>query len=68
MIYCYYIANRLASLHKILANGNDCDDKPVKIGRFDTDAQAKDACLKHYAKACSMARAAGREEPKIMWT
>lgn len=67
MIYCYYIANNLASLHKIKDDGDDYDEKPIKIGRFNTDAQAKDACLKHYEKACKMAKAANRNEPKIMW-
>jgi len=67
MIYCYYIAQKLASLHKMQTNGNDCDDKPKKIGRFASDAEAKKACQEHYEKACKMARAAGREEPKLMW-
>lgn len=65
MIYCYYIANRLASLHKMHTNGKDCDDKPVKIGRFDNEEDAKKACLKHYEKACRMAVNAGRDKPEI---
>lgn len=67
MIYCYYVANKLASLHKMHTNGNDCDDKPVKIGRFASDALAKQACLKHYERACTMAVNAGRDKPHIMW-
>lgn len=67
MIYCYYIANRLASLHKI-KDGDDYDEKPIKIGRFETEQQAKEACLKHYEKACKMARASNRKEPQILWT
>lgn len=67
MIYCYYVGQKLASLHKMHTNGNDCDSKPVKIGRFASDAEAKNACLAHYEKACTMARNAGRDEPKIMW-
>lgn len=68
MIYCYYIANGLASLHKIKDDGDDYDQKPVKIGRFDDAQKAKDACLEHFDKACRMARAAGRKEPSILWT
>jgi len=67
MIYCYYIANKLASLHKMYTNGDDCDDAPKKIGKFKTDAEAKAACLAHYDKACKMVNAAGRDVPKIMW-
>lgn len=68
MIYCYYIANKLASLHKMRTNGNDDDRAPVKIGRFASDAEAKEACLKHYEKACRMAVNAGRDKPQIMFT
>ena len=63
MIYMYWIAQGLASLHKMNVDGNDVDQKPKKIGKFKTDAEAKEACLEHHAKACKMARAAGRVEP-----
>lgn len=67
MIYFYWIHRGLASLHKNL-NGNDVDAKrPIKIGRFASDTEAKEACEKHHAKACQMARAAGREVPRIMF-
>lgn len=65
MIYCYYVSLKLASLHKMFANGNDVDSKPVKIGRFASDAEAKQACLKHYEKACKLAVNLGREVPQI---
>jgi len=65
MIYMYWISLGLASLHKMDANGTDKEEKPKKIGKFKTDEQAKQACIDHHAKACKMARAAGREEPQI---
>lgn len=67
LIYCYYVANKLASLHKMFASGNDVDQAPKKIGKFASDALAKEACLEHYNKACKIAKAAGREEPSLMW-
>lgn len=66
MIYCYWVSRGLASLHK-MQDGGDADQAPKKIGKFETDKEAKDACLKHYEKARKMARAAGRKEPEIMW-
>ena len=65
MIYIYWISQGLASLHKMNSNGSDVDQKPKKIGKFKTDKEAKEACIEHHAKACKMARAAGREEPEI---
>ena len=67
MIYCYRISMGLASLHKMHDDGNDVDQTPKKIGRFKTDKAAKDACILHHERACKMARAAGRAEPKIMF-
>ena len=65
MIYLYWVSLGLASLHKMRKDGTDVDSKPVKIGKFKTEALAKDACLKHYEKACKMALAAGREKPEM---
>lgn len=65
MIYMYWISLGLASLHKMDANGTDKEEKPKKIGKFKTDAEAKQACIDHHDKACKMAKAAGREEPQI---
>ena len=67
MIYCYWISLGLASLHKMHAGGDDVDQTPKKIGRFKTDTEAKNACILHHERACKMARAAGRPEPKIMF-
>ena len=67
MIYCYWVSLGLATLHKMQTNGNDTDQKPKKIGKFKTDKEAKQACLEHYEKACKMAKAANRDEPKLMW-
>lgn len=67
MIYMYWISLGLASLHKMDANGSDTDQKPKKIGKFKTDKEAKEACILHHQKATKMARAAGREEPKLMF-
>ena len=67
MIYCYYIARGLAYLHKMTSNGNDVDQKPVKIGKFKNNDDARNACIVHYDKCCKMAYAAGREAPKIMF-
>ena len=67
MIYCYWVSLGLASLHKMQTDGNDADAAPKKIGKFKNDTEAKQACLAHYEKACKIARAAGRAEPKIMW-
>ena len=44
--YLYYIRLGKASLNK-------GDDSPIKsIGKFRTDAEAKQACEAHYEKAC----------------
>lgn len=67
MIYCYWISLGLASLHKISNDGNDADQSPKKIGKFTTDEAAKNACILHHERACKMAKAAGRAEPKIMF-
>lgn len=67
MIYCYWISIGLASLHKMHTDGNDADTVPKKIGKFKTDAEAKQACLAHYKKACKMAAAAGRDKPEILF-
>ena len=67
MMYCYYISLGLASLHKITSDGNDVDQKPIKIGKFKNNDDAKNACITHYNKCCKMAFAAGREVPKIMF-
>jgi len=49
------------------SDGNDCDEKPKKIGRFKTEQEARQLCLEHYQKACKMALAANRQEPKILF-
>ena len=67
MIYCYWVSLGLATLHKMCTDGNDTDTAPKKIGKFKTNAEAKQACLAHYEKACKMAVAAGRLEPKILF-
>ena len=67
MIYCYRISLGLASLHKMRTDGNDTDDAPKKIGKFKTDAEAKQACLAHYERACIMAVVAGRKKPEVLF-
>jgi hypothetical protein len=67
MIYCYWVSLGLASLHKMHTNGNDTGAAPKKIGKFKTDAEAKQACFAHYEKSCKMAVAAGREKPEILF-
>jgi len=46
MIYMYYIAQGKATLNK----GDDLPLKP--IGKFKNDIEAKNACEKHFEKAC----------------
>ena len=65
MIYLYYVSRGLASLHKMHSNGNDINQKPVKIGKYSSDKEAKEACIEHHKKACKMADAAGRERPEF---
>ena len=48
MIYCYYIARGLASLHKMTSNGDDVDQKPVKIGKFKNNDDARNACYRDW--------------------
>lgn len=67
MIYCYWVSLGLASLHKMKDDGDDIEDSPKKIGRFKTNKEAKDACILHHKRACKMALAAGRPEPKILF-
>jgi hypothetical protein len=57
MQYFYYVAQGKATLNK-------GDDKPLKvIGKFKTDAEAKQACEKHFDKACKMLSNLGKELP-----
>ena len=67
MIYCYYISRGLASLHKMYKSGNDVDEKPKRIGKFKTDTEAKDACLRHYNKSVKIAENTGRSKPEIIF-
>ena len=65
MKYFYWIGagvgGRLATLHK-------GDNKPTKrIGTFKTDKAAKEACIKHYAKACIAAENLGMQKPEIFF-
>lgn len=65
MIYLYWISNGFASLHKTESTGCDVDQKPKKIGKFKTDAEAKKACLEHFDKAAKLAERTGREIPTM---
>lgn len=67
MIYLYWVSRGLASLHVVNRNGADIDRRFKKIGQFKTDTQAKEACLKHYEKACRAAENFGRKKPDIGW-
>lgn len=67
MIYCYRVSIGLATLHKMRDDGDDIEDSPKKIGRFKTDKEAKAACILHHERACKMAKAANRPEPKILF-
>ena len=68
MIYNYFIRQGVATLSKMSCDGSDIDIKPKKIGKYKTDAQAKSACQDHYMKACKIANAARREEPRIIFS
>jgi hypothetical protein len=59
MNYTYHTAQGKAILNK----GDDF--KLVKIGLFKTEAEAKKACLAHYAKACNTLENFGRQLPSI---
>lgn len=76
MQYLYQIAinyPRKAGDKRIIAvltkfkNGDDVNSPFKKIGLFDTQAEAKAACLAHHAKAQKMALAASRPAPTILW-
>lgn len=61
MIYFYHTAQGRAALNK-------GDSAPIKnLGKFRTEAEAKAACQAHYAKACRMADAAGRDRPTALY-
>ena len=52
---------RIQSGKAILNSG---DNKPLKtIGHFKTDAQAREACEKHYQKACKALANMGQSLP-----
>ena len=67
MIYLYRIRLGLATLTKMEDSGTDIDQKPKKVGQYKTESAAKIACINHHEKACKMAQAAGRDEPKILF-
>lgn len=67
MIYFYRVELGKATLRKMYLDGQDCGQKPKNIGTFSSNEDAKRACIKHHEKACTMARAAGRVEPTIMF-
>tara|TARA_Y100000593_G_C4120718_1_gene242535 strand:- start:212 stop:400 length:189 start_codon:yes stop_codon:yes gene_type:complete len=61
MQYFYHTARGVAALNK-------GDDKPLKrLGKFKTEKDAREACERHHAKACRMARAANRSEPEAFY-
>lgn len=43
------------------------DEKVKVIGNFKNEAEAKEACLSHHAKACKAARNFGRPNPTALW-
>ena len=56
-MYIYCTARGIATLSK-------SDDKPlVKIGKYKTEAEAKAACEKHYAKAKAFLERMGKPIP-----
>jgi hypothetical protein len=57
MQYFYHTAQGKAVLNK----GDDY--KLVKIGKFKTEAEAKQACEAHYAKACRALENLGKPIP-----
>jgi len=76
MQYLYHIAinsrrgagdKRMVAVLTKFKNGEDVDTPIKKIGLFDTQAEAKAACLAHHAKAQKMAIAASRPVPTILW-
>ena len=57
MTYFYYISLGQATLNK-------GDDLPLKnIGKFKSDKDAKDACEKHFEKACKALANLGKPLP-----
>lgn len=67
MIYAYMVCRGKATLIKIKNPGEDVDKKPIQIGTFRTDMEAKQACHKHFEKACRMAESFGRSSPELVF-
>jgi len=62
LMYLYRIERGAASLSKV-ENGDDVGGIK-KIGQFKTDVEAKQACEKHYEKACKGMVNLGIEAPQ----
>ena len=47
---------------------NRGDDKPLQtVAKCKTDAEAKQACLDHFRKACQRAGNLGHPMPQLVW-
>jgi len=62
--YTYHTAQGKANLYKEDWNNNQ---KVVHIGNFKTEAEAKQACLKHYDKACKALNNFDKPIPELFW-